>query len=181
VFGHFIANLQDGREAVALCSRLQSSMEWSRRQWASAALGAASAAFTGLGCSPSGDSTDGGPATAADSKPEEFLLQRAIVIDTHCDTPMRIVAEGFDLGERHDYGQVDIPRMREGGVTAVFFSIYTSATQGTPLQASKKGFEIIDAVINEVKRHPGDLMLATSAAQIPEATVTIKIAPANHE
>jgi membrane dipeptidase len=89
---------------------------------------------------------------------------------------MDLLAEGFDLGERHDYGQVDIPRMREGGVTAVFFSIYTSATQGTPLQASKKGFEIIDAVINEVKRHPGDLMLATSAAQIPEAKQQGKIA-----
>ena len=104
------------------------------------------------------------------------MLQRALVIDTHCDTPMRIVAEGFDLGQRHNYGQVDIPRMREGGVTAVFFSIYTSATQGTPAQASKKGFEIIDALIREVKRHPGDLMLANSAAQIPEAKQQGKIA-----
>lgn len=97
------------------------------------------------------------------------MLQRAIVIDTHCDTPMRIVAEGFDLGQRHDYGQVDIPRMREGGVTGVFFSIYTSPSQGTPLEASKKGFQIVDAVINEVKRHPGDLLLAHSARQIRQA------------
>lgn len=161
---------------MAVCSRLQSSMDLNRRQWASAALGAASAVFTGWGCAPSGDGGEGGRAPRAEAKPEESLLQRAIVIDTHCDTPMRIVAEGFDLGRRHDYGQVDIPRMREGGVTAVFFSIYTSASQDTPLQASKKGFEIIDAVIHEVKRHSSDLMLATSAAQIPQAKQQGKIA-----
>ena len=45
----------------------------------------------------------------------QSLLERSIVIDLHCDTPMLIMDEGYDLGQRHDYGEVDIPRMREGG------------------------------------------------------------------
>jgi membrane dipeptidase len=149
-------------------------MDWNRRQWGSAVLGAASAALAGLSCSPSGEST--GAAPAAGSKSEGSLLERAIVLDTHCDTPMRIVAERFDLGQRHDFGQVDIPRMRQGGLTGVFFSIYTSAARGTPLEASQKGFQIIDAVINEVNRHPDDLLLATSTGQIREAKQHGKIA-----
>jgi len=99
-----------------------------------------------------------------------------VVLDLHCDTPMLIQAEGYDLGQRHDYGQVDIPRMREGGVSGVFFSIYTSGTSGTPLEAVKKALEIIDAVRQEVARHPNDLTLATGAAKILEAKAAGKIA-----
>jgi membrane dipeptidase len=99
-----------------------------------------------------------------------------VVLDLHCDTPMLIQAEGFDLGVRHDYGQVDIPRMREGGVSGVFFSIYTSAASGTPLEAVKKALEIIDAVQHEVARHPDDVILATTAGEILEAKAAGKIA-----
>ena len=49
------------------------------------------------------------------------ILERAHVIDLHSDTTQLILDKGFDLGKRHDHGQVDIPRMREGGYTAMFF------------------------------------------------------------
>ena len=104
------------------------------------------------------------------------LLERSIVLDLHCDTPMLISAEGYDLGERHDYGQVDIPRMREGGVTGVFFSIYTSATTMPPAAAAKRALEIIDDVVTEVSRHPGDLVLARTSSEITAAKKQGKIA-----
>lgn len=104
------------------------------------------------------------------------LLERATVVDLHCDTPMRFGAGGFDLGVRHDYGQVDIPRMREGGVTALFFSIYTSASVRPEVESVKVGFEIIDAVYEEVARHPEELVMASSAAEIEAAKKAGKIA-----
>jgi len=97
------------------------------------------------------------------------------VVDLHCDTPMRMRAEGFDIGKRHDYGQVDIPRMKEGGVTGVFFSIYTSASL-EPLVAMKQAFEIIDLVLREAARYPEDVMMAATADGILEAKRAGKIA-----
>src|ERR1035438_3971108 len=41
------------------------------------------------------------------------LMQRAVLIDLHDDTTQMIVDEGYNLAEKHDFGQVDIPRMRD--------------------------------------------------------------------
>src|SRR5215472_7371527 len=45
-----------------------------------------------------------------------------IGIDTHIDTAQRVLIEGVDLAERLKDGQVDIPRLREGGMNAPFFA-----------------------------------------------------------
>jgi len=50
------------------------------------------------------------------------LQSSSIVIDTH-DTTQRLLDPKFDLSVRHTDGNVDIPRMREGGLTGIFFSI----------------------------------------------------------
>ena len=145
-----------------------------RREWGFAAAGAA---LGGVGCSsPDPGSPDAGSATPAADIEQRTLLERSIVVDLHCDTPMLISAEGYDLGERHDYGQVDIPRMRQGGVTGIFFSIWTSATARSPTASVKKALEIIDEVLVEVRRHPEDLALATTSAEIAAAKQHNKIA-----
>src|SRR4029077_11626435 len=48
----------------------------------------------------------------------------SIVLDTHDDTTQRFFTTAFDLGKRNPDGHVDIPRMREGGLNAIFFSIW---------------------------------------------------------
>jgi membrane dipeptidase len=146
-------------------------MTFTRRQFSSMAV---AAALAQQACSPESDAPAEDKAQSPD--PSLSLIERAVVLDLHCDTPMLIEAENYDLGQRHDYGQVDIPRMREGGVSGVFFSVYTSATRGTPLEAVKRALEIIDSVTQEVARHPGDLVLATTSAGILEAKQAGKIA-----
>ena len=94
------------------------------------------------------------------------LLQRAIVIDLHDDTPQMIVDEGFNLGEKHDYGQVDIPRMRVGHVGGLFLSLWTDSDRYTPAEAIRRTLQQIDGVRREVARHPADLEMATTAAGI---------------
>ena len=102
--------------------------------------------------------------------------QYPYVIDLHCDTPMRILAEGFDLGKRNDYGQVDIPRMRDGGVTALFLSVYTESAQGDAPGKVQRALEIIDGIQREVARHPQDLVMAASADDIDAAKQAGKMA-----
>jgi len=104
------------------------------------------------------------------------LHDHAIVIDTHDDTTQRLLFEkGFDLGQRHTNGNIDIPRMREGGLDALFFSIWVpSDVTGPP--AVKRSLDLIDSVREAVRTHPNDLLLATTAADIRRAAAEHKIA-----
>jgi membrane dipeptidase len=101
---------------------------------------------------------------------------RAIVIDSHDDTTQRLLSEkGFDIGVRHANGNIDVPRMREGGLDALFFSIWVpSDLTGPP--AVKKAMDLIDSVRRAVQAHPNDLVLATTAAEIRRAAGDHKIA-----
>jgi membrane dipeptidase len=147
-------------------------MKLTRREWGLSAA----AALAQAGCSSAPDPASEKAADAAIATAPGDLLKRSIVLDLHCDTPMLITDEGFNLAERHDYGQVDIPRMREGGVTGVFFSIYTSATSQPPAESVKRALAIIEAVQKEVARHPDDLLSAVGADDIVRAKQEGKIA-----
>ena len=104
------------------------------------------------------------------------LHDRAIVVDTHDDTPQRLLFDKtFNIGVRNKGGHVDIPRMREGGLDALFFSIWVpSQITGPP--AVKRALDLIDSVREAVRTHPNDLMLANTAADIRRAAAEHKIA-----
>lgn len=68
---------------------------------------------------------------------EEEMVQRALEIhkkvltlDTHADTPLRMIEPGFDMAERHDPketgSKVDYPRMKEGDLDAIFFAAFVA-------------------------------------------------------
>ena len=100
----------------------------------------------------------------------------AIVIDTHDDTPQRMVFEKeFDIGRQNENGGIDIPRMRAGGLDALFFSIWVPGDVDGP-HAVRRALQQIDKVREAVRLHPKDLMLATSVADIRRAAVQGKIA-----
>jgi membrane dipeptidase len=99
----------------------------------------------------------------------------SIVIDTHDDTTQRLLDPKFDLGSRHTDGSIDIPRMREGGLDAIFFSIYIPGSITGP-KAVQLALEQIDAVRRQVTLHPNDLALATTAAEVRSAFAARKIA-----
>jgi membrane dipeptidase len=99
----------------------------------------------------------------------------SIVIDTHDDTTQRLLDPKFDLGARHSDGGIDIPRMREGGLSAIFFSIYIPGTIKGPT-AVERALVQIDAVREAVAHHPNDLVLCTTADEIRVAEAHGKIA-----
>jgi membrane dipeptidase len=100
---------------------------------------------------------------------------RSIVIDSHVDTTQRLLFEQFDLGARHDDGSVDIPRLRDGGVSAVFFAIWTPGDI-TGSAAVDSALAQFDAVRRQAELHPEDLLLAATAEDIRQAHRTGKIA-----
>lgn len=99
----------------------------------------------------------------------------SIVVDTHDDTTQRFLDGKFDLGPRDANGSIDIPRMKEGGLGAIFFSIWMPSKVTGP-EAVKRALVQIDAVHEQVRKHPGDLALATTADEIRAAHKQGKIA-----
>ena len=102
--------------------------------------------------------------------------QRAIVVDTHADTTQRLVFDPtFDIGARHSDGNLDLPRMKEGGLDGVFFSIWVPSDV-TGLPAVKRALDQIDAVREAVRTHADAMVLATTAADVRRAVAERKIA-----
>jgi membrane dipeptidase len=99
----------------------------------------------------------------------------SILVDSHDDTTQLLLDPKFDLGDRHASGSIDIPRMREGGMGAIFFSIWMPSKITGPV-AVQKALDQIDAVREQIRKHPKDLVLATTAEQIRQAHKEGKIA-----
>jgi membrane dipeptidase len=99
----------------------------------------------------------------------------SVVFDTHADTPQRLFFDQFDLGKRDTEGCVDIPRLREGGVGAIFFALWVPV-EITGGAATRRAWDLLDAVVRQIEVHGGDLSLATSSEQVRAARAKKKIA-----
>jgi membrane dipeptidase len=99
----------------------------------------------------------------------------SIVLDTHDDTTQRFFSKDYDLGKQNADGHVDIPRMREGGMNAIFFSIWIDGRIVGP-PAVEKALDQIDAVRENVKKYSQDIVLARTADDVRRAHAQGKIA-----
>jgi membrane dipeptidase len=100
---------------------------------------------------------------------------QSVVVDTHVDTTQRLLDASFDLGARHADGSVDIPRMRDGGVSAIFFAIWVPGTV-TGASATERAMAQIGAVHSAIAKYPNELSFAKTAADIRRARETGRIA-----
>ena len=110
------------------------------------------------------------------------LHKRAIVIDGHNDLPWELRMKGsltfkrFDISKRQDSMHTDIPRLREGGVGAQFWSVYVPAStayDGTALTATLEQIEMVEAMLD---RYPETFELALTVADIERVYSEGKIA-----
>ena len=104
------------------------------------------------------------------------LHRRALVVDTHSDTPSRILDDHIDAGARNDTGHMDLVRMAEGGLDAEFFSIYVAAQYAKLGGAARRALELIDAVRALAAAHPERVELATTAAEVRAVAARGRIA-----
>jgi membrane dipeptidase len=124
--------------------------------------------------------TSSAPAAPRDEKLWKKALaihRRAIVIDTHNDVTTPMTNDDYDLsGPPPVPYRTSIERMKQGGMTAEFFSLYVRPWYVAHGGAARRTLDMIDSVYRAVERHPNDLMLATSAADIRRAKKQKKIA-----
>ena len=105
---------------------------------------------------------------------EEALVKRALeihknvlTVDTHADTPMRMIEPGFNMAERHDPNEtgskVDYPRMKEGDLDAIFFAAFVAQDirdDDGNTKAKALCLQMIDSVIVSTERNSDIVGLA---------------------
>jgi membrane dipeptidase len=104
------------------------------------------------------------------------LHKSAIVLDTHQDLPEELETRWKDLSVRNTFGHLDIPRWREGGVTAPFLAAYVNAGFAKSGGSAKKALEFIDLIHRLVEAYPKDLVFTDSIAGIRQAKKDGRIA-----
>jgi membrane dipeptidase len=105
------------------------------------------------------------------------IHRRAIVIDTHNDVTTPMANDDYDLsGPPPEPYRTSIARMKEGGLTAEFFSVYIKPWYVEHGGAARRTLDMIDSVYRAVERNPRDLMMATSVVDIRRAKRQGKIA-----
>ena len=101
------------------------------------------------------------------------LMAHAIGIDSHIDTIQRVMM-GEDLGERHNVGHVDLPRLREGEMHAPFFAFWVPVFfRGA--EAVRRTLDLRDAMQSVLDAHRDQIELATTAADIERIVKARKI------
>ncbi len=98
------------------------------------------------------------------------IHRKAIVVDTHNDILSMMTDDNYDLGVS-SVGKyhTDLARMKQGGLTAEFFSVYVDAKYATNGGAARRALDMIDYVYRAVEKHPYELMMAYSTVDIRRA------------
>ncbi len=103
------------------------------------------------------------------------LHRSALVIDTHADTPQRMLDEACDLEAPLDGGHLNLPSAREGNLGAEFFVAWPDPRR-FPGQFARRSLELIDAVHEATAAHPDQMMMAYCADDIERAHREQKLA-----
>jgi membrane dipeptidase len=95
----------------------------------------------------------------------ERVLQRAILIDTHADTPQMLLDDGYDLADSRSPYMLSIPKMRAGRMGGQFFSIWVDV-DWPPQDLIHRALDLISTVNEQVARHSETLAAATTADDV---------------
>jgi membrane dipeptidase len=97
------------------------------------------------------------------------------VLDTHVDVTPNLQKPNWRFTDEHREGHVDLPRMKRGGLNALFFSIWMPGTVTGP-KAVNDAVERIAAVHKLAEEMPDQIALCVTADQVRRARRQGKIA-----
>ena len=104
------------------------------------------------------------------------LHNSSLVFDAHIHSIEREFYHGGDIGQRKSDGQFDLPRAKEGGLGAMFFSFYVTEDYYPSRLETKQALRLIDACITQIKANSGTIEIAHNATEIEKIHASGKIA-----
>lgn len=125
---------------------------------------------------------------APEERAERALLSRAaavhervLTLDSHIDVPLNFATRGVDPGVDGDF-QVDLPKMRAGGLDAGFFIVHVGQTERTPENEAQARadamtkFEAIHRMAEEL--YPDEIEIAYAADDVERIAAAGKLVAA---
>lgn len=94
------------------------------------------------------------------------LHRNAFVMDGHTHVMTRELLMGTDIGQRYADGTVDLPRAKEGGLDAMFFSVYTPEHYYPGRLETKNTFRVINLALEQIEKNNDVIELALNASDI---------------
>jgi membrane dipeptidase len=104
------------------------------------------------------------------------LHRSSLVFDAHIHAIEREFYNGGDIGQRKSDGQFDLPRAREGGLGAMFFSFYVTEDYYPGRFETKQALRLIDACITQIQENNKTIEIAHNATEIERIHASGKIA-----
>ena len=104
------------------------------------------------------------------------LHQDAFVFDGHVHVINRQFYHGGDIGERVTDGQFDLPRAKEGGVDAMFFSVFVTEEYYPRGYETKQAFRLVDLALTQLEKNRDKIELALNASDIERINRSGRIA-----
>jgi len=106
--------------------------------------------------------------TEKPEKKAQRIHEKCLTVDTHCDTPMLMVEPGFNIRDEHKSpsSRVDLPRMKKGGLDAMFFAVFTAQKSRTEENYNKTyalANQMIDSIHSMLKHNSDLAKLATKS------------------
>ena len=109
-------------------------------------------------------------------KPMPALHRNAFVMDGHTHVMSRELLMKTDIGQRYTDGNVDLPRAKDGGVDAMFFSVYTPEHYYPGRFEVKNTFRVVELALDQISKNKNAIELALNASDIQRINKSGKIA-----
>ena len=100
------------------------------------------------------------------TKPMPRLHREAFVMDGHVHVMTRELLMNTDIGQRYPDGNVDLPRAKEGGLDAMFFTVYTPEHYYPGRFETKNTFRVVNLALDQIKKNNAMIELALTASDI---------------
>ncbi|MCW5977670.1 MAG: dipeptidase [Bryobacteraceae bacterium] len=104
------------------------------------------------------------------------LHQDAFLFDGHVHMITRQFYHGGDIGRRYPDGQVDLPRIREGGVDAFMFTLYVTEKYYPQRFETKQLMRLMDLALAQIERNKDTIEVALNAGDIARINKAGKMA-----
>ena len=96
--------------------------------------------------------------------------------DAHVHVIDRQFYHGGNIGDRMSDGQFDLPRAKEGGINAMFFSLFVTEEYYPQHYETKQALRLMDLALRQIEENRSTIALATNASDIDRIVKSGKIA-----
>lgn len=110
------------------------------------------------------------PMTVPPEARAALIHDAVLTVDTHVDTPYQLLRPGYDISQSHDArkgeGRVDLPRMKQGGLDAIFFAVFVGQGETNPdgyEKAKTRALALFEAIHGALKKNSHLARLALTA------------------